>query len=97
MIKAKRRRPGFKSEQTGKAFKPTLTLGAFPDSSQVSHFGSAPFLASTAELITDLTLDAALKAHKYSKVRQRRRQSLCVYRTARSPVGASSARLEHET
>lgn len=34
-----------------------------------------------------LTVDAALKAHKYSNWRQQ--QHLCVYKTARSPVGVS--------
>lgn len=41
---------------------------------------------------TDYTLNATLKAHKYSNVRQQKQQHLCVYKTGRSPVGVSLLR-----
>lgn len=37
-------------------------------------------------------LNATLKAHKYSNVRQQQRQHLCVYKTGLSPVGVSLLR-----
>ena len=53
-------------------------------------------LRSTVKRETVLTLDATLKAYKYSNVRQQQQQQqqqqqehLCVYKTARSPMGAS--------
>lgn len=46
-------------------------------------------LDSTVKGETDLTLDATLKAHKYSNMRQQQQRHLCVYKTARSPVGVS--------
>lgn len=50
--------------------------------------------SSTVELVTNLTLGATLKAHKYSN--QEPRQHLCVYKTALSPVGQEFASEEHE-
>lgn len=52
---------------------------------QVSYVGGV----LSVKAGTKLTLDATLKAHKYSNLRQQQQQRhLCVYKTARSPVGA---------
>lgn len=60
-------------------------MGALEDSGFI--LGSVLSLDSTVTGEMDLTLDATLKVHKYSNLRQQ--PHLCVYKTARSPVGVS--------
>ena len=77
----------WKTEDTGDLFN-LLSLWVSLKT-QVSYVGGVLSSDSTVKAGTKLTLDATLKAHKYSNLRQQRQQQhLCVYKTARSPVGA---------